>query len=86
VKRADDDFLYEPDAVTVGIIIFGTKVCAACGEALPANMDYFTPDRQNASGLVFECRRCRRGLERSRYAGQRERQVVDSGQLNLLRA
>jgi hypothetical protein len=81
--RAADGCLYEDDAIDIGILLFGEQICAACGEPLPKCADYYAPDKRNPSGLVYECRRCRRALERERWARRREREVTSSGQLSL---
>ena len=64
---ATDQFLYEPDAVFVGLLLFGPRVCTACGAELPACRDYFTPDQMCEDGLKTSCRRCRRERDRRNY-------------------
>lgn len=76
-------YIYEPDAIDVGILIFGKRVCSACDHELPANMDYFA---WGDVGLVHECRRCRRAMERDRYARLRRREASSRGQLDLFSA
>lgn len=68
---ATDACVYEPDAVAIGILLFGARVCARCDDPLPACTDYFAPNKRKAGGLVYECRRCRRALERDRWARSR---------------
>lgn len=85
-SRSADGFLYTEDAVDVGILIFGERICRVCGEPLPANTDYFAPDKSNTPPLVYECRRCRRALERERHARRRREGVTCCGQLELLGA
>ena len=58
--RLDDAYLYDPDAVDIGVSLFGTRICTLCELPLPANGDYFTP---SMGGLKSACRRC----TRSRY-------------------
>ena len=79
-------YIYEPDAIDVGILIFGKRVCSACDHELPANTDYFAPDKWDAVGLVHECRRCRRAMERDRCARLRRREASSRGQLDLFSA
>lgn len=79
-------YIYEPDAIDVGILIFGKRGCSACDHDLPANTDYFAPDKWDAVGLVHECRRCRRAMERDRWARQREKEAISHGQLDFFAA
>ncbi len=49
-RRVNDDAIYEPDAILVGIIAWGSsKVCSSCDTELPANTDYFAPDKSGAA-------------------------------------
>jgi len=68
---ATDACVYEPDAIDVGILLFGPRRCSMCKCTLPACTDYFAPSKQNHAGLVRECRRCRRALQRDRWARSR---------------
>lgn len=52
----------------IDALIFGTKVCPACGRELPANTEQFSPDKSGARELTSWCRRCRAAKERERYA------------------
>ena len=76
-------YIYEPDAIDVGILLFGKRVCTICELPLPACTDYFAPA---PTGLVYECRRCRRAMERDRWARQREKEASSRGQLDLFTA
>lgn len=73
-----DSILYEPDAIMVGLLLFPPRVCSACGEKLPANTDYFTPDAHASGGLLRYCRRCRRERHRNgeRVRAQRRRDLA----------
>ena len=84
--RSADGLLYTEDAIDVGILIFGERTCTICQEPLPANTDYFAPDKTNTPPLVYECRRCRRALERDRHARRRREEVACCGQLDMLGA
>lgn len=59
-KRCDDSIIYTDDAIMVGLLLFPPRTCSACGETLPRNTDYFTPDASATGGLRYDCRRCRR--------------------------
>jgi len=64
--RRDDSCLYTAEAIRVGLILFPPRTCSHCGMVLPANVDYYTPDKRNPRALVpltAECRRCRRERE-----------------------
>jgi len=71
-RRANDDSLYEPDAIAVGILLFGATTCPVCGLALPECSDYFVPDRTHGRTFKAACRRCRRARQRARYSGGRQ--------------
>jgi hypothetical protein len=75
----DDAGLYEPDTIETGIIIFTGRVCPACERELPANTDYFAPDRSRPDGLVSTCRRCRRAAVRERMRRFREARATERG-------
>ena len=61
----DDAYLYEPDAIDIGVSLFGTRICTLCELPLPANGDYFTP---SMGDLKSACRRCTRGRYREANA------------------
>jgi hypothetical protein len=72
--RRDDSIMYEAETIRVGLILFPPRTCSHCGMVLPANVDYFKPDKRNPRALVplfAECRRCRRDRDRD---GDRRRQ------------
>ena len=58
--KASDACIYEPDAVFVGVLLFGERVCSTCGDPLPANLDYFQSNKGHGGPLTYNCRRCRR--------------------------
>ena len=73
-SRVDDDIIYESEAVRVGIIAWGSsKTCSSCGQELPANTDYFAPNRCSGGSLTYNCRRCRRKVERASVARRKAR-------------
>jgi Fe-S-cluster-containing dehydrogenase component len=57
-RLVDDEYLREPEALAIGVIIFGERECTGCGAALPACADYFAPDGGKRGGLKAMCRRC----------------------------
>ena len=59
-RRLDDSIIYDPEAIRIGVLLFGTRICTLCELPLPACGDYFTP---SMGGLKSACRRC----TRSRY-------------------
>ena len=70
-NRAKDDYLYEEDAVFVGILIHGGRVCIDCGTELPDSQDYFSRDtRKDDAPLKGYCKRCKRVRERARHAAK----------------
>lgn len=70
-RRIDDAYLRDPDAVEVGVLIHGERVCSTCGEPLPASTDYFTPDGASG-GLTSNCRSCRRASNRASHRRRTE--------------
>lgn len=67
-KIRDWDALWSEEAVEVGLIIFPGKVCSGCGLRLPANRDYFQPDKtRGGDGMRERCRRCRSERDKGRY-------------------
>jgi hypothetical protein len=56
-----DAIIYEPEAIRIGVLLFGTRICTLCELPLPANGDYFAP---SMGGLKSACRRCTRGRYR----------------------
>lgn len=68
--KAQDDCLYEPDAIMVGLLLFPPRVCSACEETLPGCSDYYQPDAHATDDLRTVCRRCRR---KQRRDGERVR-------------
>lgn len=85
MSHATDACIYEPDAIDVGVLIFGSRTCSKCGLELGACTDYFAPSKRGG-GLVCECRRCRRALERDRSARFQEKEVSSHGQLDFFAA
>lgn len=59
-----DKSLWSPDAIRLGIKLFGARTCTKCGQRLPANEDYFPVDSHQSDGLRKWCRRCRTAYER----------------------
>jgi hypothetical protein len=72
-NRLDDSILYEPDAVDVGILLFGRRACSRCGLELAACTDYYQPDARAPDGMRTTCRRCRREQQRD---GERVRDLA----------
>ena len=60
--RTDDSCIYEPEAVDIGVMLFGSKTCVVCGETLANCADYFPPRGEGT--LRGACRRCVRARER----------------------
>ena len=52
-------------------LIFGEKLCPACGEVKPRNAEHFHVNMSMADGLSLKCKPCR-------LAHQRETRVVDN--------
>lgn len=71
-----DNWLYEPDAVDVGILLFGARVCSGCGAKLPACSDYFTKDKSVTRGFKSACRRCIARRSRERYARDPRKKIA----------
>jgi hypothetical protein len=53
------------------LTVFGAKTCSVCGQAKPANHDYFYADPTNPDGLRCACCECKRVQDRARYAARR---------------
>jgi len=70
--RIDDSWLYDADAVLVGVLLFGARLCTACGLPLPACTDYFTSNRPD--GLKPICKRCVAARYREADKERRQRQ------------
>jgi hypothetical protein len=66
-NAATDECIYEADAVYVGILLFGSRICTQCDAELPRNTDYFKADATRAGGLRSDCRRCARSRAHDRY-------------------
>ena len=64
--QRDERIIYTDEAVYVGLILFPPRTCSGCHAVLPANTDYFARNKQAAddSGLSYNCRRCRREIQR----------------------
>lgn len=67
---ASDAIIYRPNAVRVGVLLFGERKCATCGRFLPANTDYYAPEKRTihqdgAQGCQSECRQCKRARDRA---------------------
>jgi hypothetical protein len=88
VSRAGfaDAFLYEPEAIDVGVLLFGARVCLGCGRKLPACTDYFTATNGAGKAMKPHCKPCLAakyrdaGRERARRRAERvqaERLVHD---------
>ena len=75
--RRNDDCIYTPGAIFVGLILYPPRVCSGCGMELPANTDYFTQNKQSCdgSGLTYNCRRCRRAVGRESRRNRRKARV-----------
>lgn len=48
------------------------KICSLCGNKYPANPQFFTKDKRNASGLGANCRDCQHKYTRRHYQNNRE--------------
>lgn len=73
-RRLDDSYLYDADAVQVGVLLFGQRVCTGCRLPLPACSDYFVQTK-NGDGFVHlksACKRCT--AERYREADKQRKQ------------
>ena len=70
----DESSLYTEDAVFIGLLLYPPRVCLHCHMTLPANRDYFVPDKQHGEhgdGVTYNCRRCRRQAQRESYRRRR---------------
>jgi hypothetical protein len=47
-------------------ILFGAKVCSACGRKLPKCGDWFSPAKDSSDGLTSHCRECKNEADRRR--------------------
>lgn len=56
------------DDLDTDLLLFGGRVCPACGRTLPANSEWFVSDKAQAGGLRASCRECRARRARERYA------------------
>ena len=74
--RLTDDCIYESDAIDIGVSLFGEQTCSTCRTPLPANTDYFAPEKALPLGLAHRCRRCRRAEGRAAYAKKQRAQTV----------
>jgi 5-methylcytosine-specific restriction endonuclease McrA len=48
--------------MTLALALLPTKVCAKCGETLPATADFFYRDNRRTDGLQGRCKDCRRAF------------------------
>lgn len=72
---ATDAIIYEPEAIRIGVLLFGTRICCSCAAVLPACTDYYAPDTTVPSGLTTNCRRCRRSVSRASHARRRAKKA-----------
>ena len=57
----------------VDFLLFGEKKCCSCKTPLPANSDFFPPDRTSHDGLKETCRECKCRQARESYARDPEK-------------
>lgn len=57
-------------------LLFGEKVCSACGAKLPACRDFFPPDKSKLDGLYHSCRDCKNLSSRKRYQANPEKHIA----------
>jgi len=60
----------------VDFLLFGEKKCCSCGTPLPANSDFFPPDRTRNDGLKQTCRECKCRQARESYARDPEKALA----------
>ena len=78
------------EPTTTDFIIFGSKVCPACGRKLPKCGDWFASDdhQRSSDGLSTHCKECRNIRTRTRYQDDdeyRKERLAQVGERNRQR-